>query len=78
MSRSSFRPNWRGVLRYLRDPSTDWRPKALLVVAVLYLVWPFDLVPDLAPVIGWLDDIGLGVLAGWIVLRAASALPPET
>lgn len=28
-----------------------------LIVALLTIVLPFDLVPDLAPVIGWLDDL---------------------
>jgi uncharacterized membrane protein YkvA (DUF1232 family) len=77
MSRTSFRPDWRGIIRYLRSPSTDWKPKLLLAVAVLYLVWPFDLLPDLAPILGWLDDLGLGMIAAWLVVRAASALPPE-
>lgn len=27
-----------------------------ITVAVLYLVWPADLVPDAIPVVGWVDD----------------------
>jgi len=33
------------------------------VLALVYLVWPVDLVPDFAPVIGWLDDLGIAALA---------------
>lgn len=48
---------------YLRDPKTDWKPKALFVFAILYLLWPLDLLPDVAPIIGWLDDLGLATVA---------------
>lgn len=47
----------------MRDPKADWKPKAAIGLAVLYLIWPIDLVPDLAPIIGWLDDIGITALA---------------
>ena len=51
-------PNWRNLYRFMKDPLADWKPKAAIGLAVLYLIWPIDLVPDLAPIIGWLDDIG--------------------
>ena len=36
-----------------------------LILAALYLISPLDIVPDVVPVAGWLDDImiaGIGVL----------------
>jgi len=30
-----------------------------VVAAVLYLLWVFDVIPDLVPVIGYLDDIAV-------------------
>lgn len=63
MRNRSFTPNWLGLIRYMRDPKADWKPKLALALAVLYLVWPIDLFPDLAPIIGWLDDIGFTALA---------------
>jgi len=27
------------------------------VLALLYIIWPADLVPDVVPVIGWIDDL---------------------
>lgn len=41
----------------LRHPQTPWIAKALLWVAVAYLMLPFDLIPDFLPVIGHLDDL---------------------
>jgi len=55
---------------FLRDPAADWKPKAIGVLALVYIVWPLDLVPDLAPIIGWLDDLGLAALAGWYLVYA--------
>lgn len=63
MRQNSFTPNWFGLIRFMRDPKADWKPKAAIGLAVLYLIWPIDLVPDLAPIIGWLDDIGITALA---------------
>ncbi len=63
MPTKNFRPDWRALYYFLRDPKADWKPKLFLVLVVLYLIWPLDLVPDLAPVLGWLDDVGFTALA---------------
>jgi len=50
----------RRVIALLRDPRTPKLPRAAVVLAVLYFIWPFDLVPDfLVPVAGYLDDLVL-------------------
>ena len=51
------------VRGWLKDGSVSkWR-KLLLVAALAYVVIPFDAVPDMLPVVGWLDDAGVVTLA---------------
>lgn len=33
-----------------------------LVVGILYFVFPFDIIPDLIALVGWLDDLVVGIL----------------
>lgn len=44
------------VGRLLRDPRVPRRRKLLLSLAVGYLAFPIDLVPDFIPLVGQLDD----------------------
>ena len=73
MARPIFIPSWRGMWAFLRDVKTDWKPKVLVLVAVAYLLWPIDALPDVVPLVGWLDDLGLGTLAIWYLGRKTSA-----
>ena len=58
--------------RFLRDPHSPWTPKALVLLAIVYVVMPVDLIPDLVPVLGWLDDLGMTALAlGYVASQAA-------
>jgi uncharacterized membrane protein YkvA (DUF1232 family) len=60
---------WFSLFKFRRELAIAWRTfrhvgtpayvKAMLVVAVLYLVSPIDFIPDAIPVLGWLDDIGI-------------------
>jgi len=36
----------------------------LLIAGLLYFIWPIDLVPDIFPLLGWLDD---ATLLAWIL-----------
>jgi uncharacterized membrane protein YkvA (DUF1232 family) len=53
----------------LRDPRAPLVAKVIAIVALAYVVAPVDLVSDVIPVLGWIDD-GL-VLAGllWLAYR---------
>jgi uncharacterized membrane protein YkvA (DUF1232 family) len=60
--------------RLFRDRRVSSLAKALLVVTLAYVIWPFDFVPDYIPLIGEIDDVGL-VLGGlWLFVRLC---PPE-
>lgn len=52
-----------------RDPKTPLPVKLLAIGIVLYLINPFDLMPDLFPVLGWIDDLTLLGLAVPAVLK---------
>ncbi len=58
------------IWRFLRDPKAGWGAKAALLFAAAYAVWPLDLIPDLVPLISWLDDAGVASAA--IAWAAAS------
>lgn len=40
-----------------RDPRTPWYAKLLVAGIVAYALSPIDLIPDLVPVFGYLDDL---------------------
>jgi len=56
------------------DRATPTQVKATLVAAIAYFVLPFDVVPDMLPIIGFTDDAA--VLAAAIKL-VASHITPE-
>ncbi|MEO1335556.1 MAG: DUF1232 domain-containing protein [Myxococcota bacterium] len=51
------------VLRFLFDPGAGWGAKLGLLFAVAYAVWPLDLIPDVVPIISWIDDAGIATAA---------------
>jgi uncharacterized membrane protein YkvA (DUF1232 family) len=48
----------RRIVALLRDPRTPRLPKIAIALALAYVIWPADLLPDfLIPVGGYLDDL---------------------
>lgn len=58
------------VRRLLADERVPRRRKLLLAAMLAYLAMPFDLVPDVIPVAGQLDDLLIVVLVLRWLLRA--------
>lgn len=59
----------RALVRYFRDPSASVFGKLFVLLAVVYVVSPVDLIPDV-PFVGWLDDIGvMGLAMSWLFSR---------
>jgi uncharacterized membrane protein YkvA (DUF1232 family) len=59
--------------RLLRDPRVPLWAKAIPMLPLVYVVSPIDVIPDIIPILGQLDDLTL-IIAG---MRAFEALVPE-
>lgn len=56
-----------------RMPATPWAVKVLCALVVAYALSPIDLVPDVIPVLGYVDDVLLLPGLIWLALKL---LPP--
>lgn len=72
------------VGRYVRSPRVAGWKKVLGVLALVYAVAPIDAIPDVVPLLGWLDDLGVLTLAFGLIARdmakhakAAATKPPS-
>ena len=52
-----------------RDPRVPWYAKALAGAVAAYALSPIDLIPDVIPVIGYLDDLLIVPLGIWLAVR---------
>jgi uncharacterized membrane protein YkvA (DUF1232 family) len=59
----------RVALRLMREPSVPLLTRLLPLLAVLYLLFPLDFIPDILPVLGQLDDLGIIALALELFLK---------
>lgn len=75
---------WRGCLRALkrealtvwcvaRHPRLPWAVRGLALGVAAYAFSPIDLIPDVIPVLGLLDDLLLVPMGVWAVLKLAPA-----
>ena len=59
-----------GMLKDIKNrvyPEIPWFTIATIVLALLYVLNPFDIIPDFIPGIGYTDDVSvLAVGTGWI------------
>ena len=71
-----FRTELVALWRAFLSPGTPLHLKALMLLVPLYLLSPIDLVPDVIPFLGWLDDMVIvPLLVGWIFGMLPKAAP---
>ena len=58
----------------LKDPRTPWYAKLTAALSIIYLVSPADLLPDIIPLAGYIDDI---VVVPFLLHIANKLLPQE-
>jgi uncharacterized membrane protein YkvA (DUF1232 family) len=57
-----------------RDPRVPWYAKAVAAAVAAYALSPIDLIPDVIPVLGYLDDLIIVPLG---IALAVRLIPPE-
>jgi uncharacterized membrane protein YkvA (DUF1232 family) len=60
--------------RLMTDPRVPGKERALLAGAVLYAIIPLDLIPDMIPFVGQVDDL---YLISIMILRLMTLAPPS-
>lgn len=60
--------------RLQQHPKTPMLAKALLWLAIAYVLMPFDLIPDFLPIIGQLDEL---VIIPLLLYFALKLTPPQ-
>ncbi|MFH0735584.1 MAG: YkvA family protein [bacterium] len=55
----SFTKDIRALYRYMKDRDVAWYRKSIVVAALLYFIFPIDAIPDITPLVGYLDDMGV-------------------
>ena len=62
------------VFAMLKNPTAPAIAKLVALLAAVYIVSPVDLVPDVIPILGWIDD---GVIAILLFKLAFKLLPKD-
>ncbi len=55
----SFAKDIMALYRYMKDSFVSWHRKAIVIAALIYFISPIDAIPDVAPLFGYLDDLGV-------------------
>ena len=55
----SFTKDIKALYNYFANDSIPWYRKSIVVGALVYFIFPIDSIPDLAPLVGYLDDLGV-------------------
>jgi uncharacterized membrane protein YkvA (DUF1232 family) len=72
----TFRRELATLWRAFLAPETPLHLKALMLLVPAYLLSPIDLIPDIIPFLGWIDDLVIvPLLVGWIVKMLPQRAP---
>lgn len=55
----SFAKDIIALYRYMKNSFVSWHRKAIVIIALIYFISPIDTIPDVAPLFGYLDDLGV-------------------
>ena len=55
--------------RLMREPRVTRFAKAVPLLALVYVLSPVDFIPDILPVLGQMDDLGILILSAKLFLR---------
>ena len=69
----SFANDIKALYNYFTDSSIPWYRKSIVIGALIYFITPIDTIPDIAPLIGYLDD--LGVITAVIKYMGSELIP---
>jgi uncharacterized membrane protein YkvA (DUF1232 family) len=73
-SAPSFLKQCYALFRGLLDKRTPWLAKMTGIVVLAYVVFPFDFIADVIPILGWLDDAAVAAVGIFIISKL---VPPE-
>jgi len=69
----SFAKDLLALYHYLIDKNVSWHRKAIVAGALIYFIVPIDTIPDLVPLFGYMDD--LGVIAATLKFLGSELIP---
>ncbi len=62
MNKGPIKKIWgdvQALYRLIKDPNGAWSAKVVAIGALIYLISPIDAIPDITPIVGLLDDVGV-------------------
>jgi len=69
----SFAKDIMALYKYMKDSFVGWPRKLIVVAALIYFISPVDTIPDLTPLFGYLDD--LGVISALLKFLGSELIP---
>ena len=56
----------------MRDRRVPWYVKTIPVLLAVYLISPIDIIPDIIPVLSYMDDVVIALLAFFLIFKLTS------